>query len=76
MCIFKKNNSSDKDATYWKSKAEEWERMYRRELLSNQAWSNAVLNAALAHKISCDGQRVLYELHNSEMEAIDKILKD
>ena len=76
MGIFKKKNSSDKDVTYWKSKAEEWERMYRRELLSNQAWSNAVLTAALTHKISGDGQRVLYELHNSEMEAIDKILKD
>ena len=67
---------SEKDAKYWKSKAEEWEKQWRYEMLTNEAWRNAVLNAALAKKITYEGQNAIYELYNGEREAIRKILHE
>lgn len=74
MGIFEKAVIPKRDASYWKSKAEEYERAWRFEMLQNQAWANAICNASLMHKISFEGQQALYELHEGEMKSIRKLM--
>ena len=58
-----------------KLETEHYKREYKRELLMNQAYSHAILQAVLAGKIDNDQQRLLYDLVNHEMKVIyDKLL--
>ena len=76
MKFIKKNVTRKTDAEYWEAKAKEWERLYRLEMLTNQAWLNSILNATLIGKVSLDGQQAIYALHNSEMESIRKLMNN
>ena len=59
-----------RDTEDWKRKYEEARKEYKRELLSNQAWSHAILQLALVGKIDPKTQNLLYQMHNNEMEFI------
>lgn len=56
-------------------KYEEARKEYKRELLSNQAWTHAILQLALVGKIDAETQNLLYKMHNNEMEFVyEKLL--
>ena len=59
-----------KDTEDWKRKYEEAKKEYKRELLSNQAWTHAILQLALVGKIDAETQMLLYNMHNNEMEFV------
>ena len=59
-----------KDTEDWKRKYEEARKEYKRELLSNQAWTHAILQLALVGKIDAETQNLLYKMHNNEMKFI------
>lgn len=59
-----------KDADKWKRKYEEARKEYKRELLSNQAWTHAILQLALIGKIDLETQNLLYQMHNNEMNFV------
>lgn len=64
-----------KDTEDWKRKYEEVRKEYKRELLSNQAWTHAILQLALVGKIDAETQNLLYKMHNNEMEFVyEKLL--
>ena len=64
-----------KDTEDWKRKYEEAKKEYKRELLSNQAWTHAILQLALVGKIDAETQMLLYNMHNNEMEFVyEKLL--
>lgn len=64
-----------KDTEDWKQKYEEVRKEYKRELLSNQAWTHAILQLALVGKIDAETQNLLYKMHNNEMEFVyEKLL--
>ena len=58
------------EAEHWKREAERYRKEYKRELLMNQAYSHAILQAVLADKIDHEQQKLLYDLVNHEMEII------
>ena len=64
-----------KDTEDWKRKYEEARKEYKRELLSNQAWTYTILQLALVGKIDVETQNLLYNMHNNEMKIIcEKLL--
>lgn len=64
-----------KDTEDWKRKYEEVRKEYKRELLSNQAWTHAILQLALVGKIDAETQNLLYKMHDNEMEFVyEKLL--
>ena len=64
-----------KDTEDWKSEYETMRGNYKRELLSNQAWTHAILQLALTGKIDSETQNLLYQMHNNEMKFVyEKLL--
>ena len=62
---------------YWKAKAEEYRRQYKVELLSNQAYSHVILQLAMSGVLPLDAQKMIYEMHQNEMQFIwNKIHKE
>lgn len=73
--MLKKFMSKKAEAKYWKDQAEKYEKYYKREVLLNQTYSHAILQAALSGVISTDAQRILYGMVNNEREYIYKNIK-
>ena len=64
------------EAEYWKKQAETYKAEYKREMLMNQAYSHAILQAVLSGKITGEQQRLIYDLVNNESRIIyEKLLK-
>ena len=72
---FKKFMTSKTAARYWKAEAKKYEEYYKREVLLNQTYSHAILQATLSGQISSDAQRWLYNMINNERQYIYKNLK-
>mgnify|MGYP003297491467 CR=1 FL=1 len=66
----KKFVSKNDEVRYWKERAERYERLYKQEMLRNQATSHAILQVALLGEISCEAQRLIYEFEQSETTII------
>ena len=73
--IFNMRFGTRKDTEDWKQKYEDTRIEYERELLSNEAWRHAILQLALVGKIDSETQKLLYEMHNNEMNFVyEKLL--
>lgn len=70
----KKRINAENEAEQYKREAEHYKREYKRELLRNQAYSHAILQAALSGKLTTEQQRLLYDLVDNEMNIIYKKL--
>ncbi len=73
--MLKKFMSKKAEAKYWKDQAEKYEKYYKREVLLNQTYSHAILQAALSGKISTEAEVWLYEFVNNERDYIYKNIK-
>ena len=64
-----------KDTEVWKRKYEEARKEYKRELLSNQAWTHVILQLAFVGKIDAETQNLLYQMYSNEMKFVcEKLL--
>ena len=66
----KKANKKRDEAKYWQEQAEYWRNLYRQEMLSNDAWRDAVYKAAVCGEISHEAQRTIYDLHTDANNSI------
>lgn len=66
----KKLVSKNDEIRYWKERAEQYERLYKREMLRNSATSHAILQVALLGKMSYEAQKLIYEFEQSETAVI------
>lgn len=63
------------EVEHWKREAEQYKQGYKREMLMNQAYSHAILQATLSGKLTGEQQRLLYDLVNREMKVVyEKLL--
>lgn len=67
--------SSKGQAEYWKAEAKKYEEYYKREVLLNQTYSHAILQATLSGQISSNAQCWLYRFINNERQYIYKNVK-
>lgn len=74
MGIKKNKTNSVNDIDALKSEIEIYKLELRRDRLKNEAWSNAILKAAMTKKISTEAQCLIYELYNDEVDSINKRL--
>ena len=74
ISMIKKQINTNAEVERLKQEVEYYKKGYKRELLMNQAYSHAILQAVLAGKIDNEQQSLLYDLVNCEMEIVYKKL--
>ena len=70
--IFKRTRSKNDEIVLWKEEAERYKRMYKQELLRNQAYAHAIFRVACMEKMSLEAQELIYKMVRNEVEINSK----